>query len=412
MTRLSEQEVGDRAGVESAQVARLVDLGFLHPDGDGSFTTGDVRRARLVHGLERSGVPIDALATASERGDLSLAFLDLSVYERFSQLSDRTFRGVSDQSGIPLELLKVVREAIGFARPSDEDLIREDELLVVPLLELLSSRGVRPAVIERWLRVYGESLRRIAETEADWWHTDVEMPLLEGGMSEREMLDAQAAFGSQLTPLIERAHLAMYHAQQEHAWTDNLIRNVESTLDRAGLRRRIARPPAMCFLDITGYTRLTEEHGDEAAADLAVRLAGLVQQASERHGGKVVRWVGDGVMLHFREPGPAVEAALEMIEEIAGSGLPPAHVGLHAGSVVFQGGDYYGSTVNIAARIAEYARPGELLVSQEVVDRSDPRDVVFTPIGPIELKGLLEPIRLQAARRRDRPDEGSGPTGF
>ena len=185
----SIHEVGDRAGVESAQVARLVDLGFLHPDGDGSFSAGDVRRARLVHGLERSGVPLDALATAVERGDLSFAFLDLSVYERFAQLSDRTFRGVSDDGGIPLELLKVVREAIGFARPGDEDQVREDELLVVPLIELQLSRGVRPAVIERWLRVYGESLRRIADTEADWWHTEIEVPLLEAGLSEREMLD-------------------------------------------------------------------------------------------------------------------------------------------------------------------------------------------------------------------------------
>ncbi len=401
----SIHEVGDRAGVESAQVARLVDLGFLHPDGDGSFSAGDVRRARLVHGLERSGVPLDALATAVERGDLSFAFLDLSVYERFSQLSDRTFRGVSDDGGIPLELLKVVREAIGFARPGDEDQVREDELLVVPLIELQLSRGVRPTVIERWLRVYGESLRRIADTEADWWHTEIEVPLLERGLSEREMLEAQADFGSQLTPLMEQAHLALYRGHQEHAWTDNLIRNVESALDRAGLRRRMPRPPAMCFLDITGYTRLTEEHGDEAAADLATRLTGLVQQASERHGGRVVRWVGDGVMLYFREPGPAVEAALEMIEEIVGAGLPPAHVGIHAGSVVFQGGDYYGRTVNIAARIAEYARPGELLVTQEVVEASELTDVVFSPIGPIELKGLLDPVHLHAARRPDRPNE-------
>ena len=107
----------------------------------------------------------------------------------------------------------------------------------------------------------------------------------------------------------------------------------------------------MCFLDITGYTRLTEEHGDEAAADLAhARLTGLVQQASERHGGRAVKWVGDGVMLYFREPGPAVEAALEMIEDdrrLRASRRLTS--GIHAGPVVFQGGDYYGRTVNIAA---------------------------------------------------------------
>jgi adenylate cyclase len=156
----------------------------------------------------------------------------------------------------------------------------------------------------------------------------------------------------------------------------------------------------MCFLDMSGYTRLTEERGDEAAADLAARLAGSVHQASERHRGKVVKWLGDGVMIHFREAGPAVLAALEMVQEASRSGLPPARVGLHAGSVVFQGGDYFGRTVNIAARIGEYARPGEVLVSQDVVDVAGLDDVDFTAIGPVELKGVSEPLPLHSARRR------------
>jgi adenylate cyclase len=153
----------------------------------------------------------------------------------------------------------------------------------------------------------------------------------------------------------------------------------------------------MCFLDISGYTRLTEERGDEAAAELAGRLSRLVQQTAERHRGKVVRWLGDGVLIYFREPGQGVLAALQMMEEVTDAGLPPAHVGLHAGPVVFQGGDYFGRTVNIAARIADYARPGELLVSQEVIDASDLPEVVLTAIGPVELKGMSQPLRLHAA---------------
>jgi adenylate cyclase len=105
-------------------------------------------------------------------------------------------------------------------------------------------------------------------------------------------------------------------------------------------------------------------------------------------------------MFFFHEPGPAVHAAIEMMEDISGHGLPPAHVGVHAGPVVTQGGDYFGRTVNIASRIAEYARPGELLVSQEVVDASDLDDVTFTEVGPVELKGVSSPIRLHIARRR------------
>ena len=123
----------------------------------------------------------------------------------------------------------------------------------------------------------------------------------------------------------------------------------------------------MCFLDLAGYTRLTEERGDRAAAALVSSLAHLVEQVSLPHGGQPVKWLGDGVMFHFKCPGRAVVAALEMVERAPQAGLPPAHVGLHAGPVVFQDGDYFGRTVNLAARIAGHAGPGQVLVSDQVV---------------------------------------------
>jgi adenylate cyclase len=90
--------------------------------------------------------------------------------------------------------------------------------------------------------------------------------------------------------------------------------------------------------------------------------------------------------------------AVEMVEVVGSQGLPPAHVGIHAGPVVFQEGDYFGRTVNLAARIAEYARPGKVLVSQEVVDAADAAPVSFVEIGPVELKGVSGPLRLYTAR--------------
>jgi adenylate cyclase len=115
-----------------------------------------------------------------------------------------------------------------------------------------------------------------------------------------------------------------------------------------------------------------------------------------------VKWLGDGVMVYFRDPGPGVEAALEMVEGVLSAGLPPAHVGLHAGPVLSQQGDYFGQTVNLASRIAEYARPGEVLVSQDVVDASAGVEASFTEIGPVELKGVPGVVRLHAAHRPNR----------
>ncbi|MGA9160348.1 MAG: adenylate/guanylate cyclase domain-containing protein [Actinomycetota bacterium] len=399
MGQHSRQEVAGKAGVDPDYVDRLVELGILRPGSGDRFSTGDVRRARWVQSFERAGVPLEGIAAAVRDGTLSFSYLDATAFDRFAGVSSTSFRELSERTGVPLDLLLVVREAHGFAEPRPEDHVREDELAVVPAIEVLLSSGIGPEVIERLLRAYGDGLRRIVETETDWYRSEVELPLLEGGMTEAEMLAAQAEVGSRMAPLMEQALLSIYHGQQEHAWNKSAVEDVEAALERAGLYRPVRRLPAVSFLDLTGYTRLTEERGDEAAAELATRLATLVRGSSRDHAGQPVKWLGDGVMFYFPDPGDGVLAALDMVEGVAADALPPARVGIHAGPVVFQEGDYFGRTVNIAARIAEYARPGEVLVSQEVVDAADLDGVGFTAIGPIELKGVSQPLSLHSVRR-------------
>lgn len=398
MSLYSGQDVAHAAGVDTDYVDRLVQLGILVPGDGGTFRPGDVPRARLVQTLERAGVPLDGIAATMRAGELSLAFMDQPFYERFAPLSSVTFRELAER-GIPLDLLMVVREAIGFGQPQPEDRMREDELRIAPVIERMLATGSRPAVLERLLRVWGESMRRIGEMEGDWWHTEMEMPLLKSGLGESEMMEASHRLSTELASLMERAVVEIYHAHHEHAATKNMSEDVERTLVKAGVHSRLDRPPAICFLDISGYTRLTEQRGDEAAAELAERLSRIVQRTSMQHDGKPVKWLGDGVMFYFREPGPGVLAALEMVEGVANVGLPPAHVGLHSGPVLFQEGDYFGRTVNVSARIADYARPGEVVVSQEVVDAADPSAITFIEIGPVELKGISGALRLHTARR-------------
>src|SRR6185369_17295081 len=141
------------------------------------------------------------------------------------------------------------------------------------------------------------------------------------------------------------------------------------------------------------------ERGDATAADLAGRLARIVQRTSVGHGGIPIKWLGDGVMFYFREPGGAVRAALDMVDQAREAGLPPAHVGLDAGPVLFQEGDYFGQTVNLSARIADYARPGEVLVSRTVADASDEPDIGFREIGPVDLKGVAGSTELLLAHQ-------------
>jgi adenylate cyclase len=155
----------------------------------------------------------------------------------------------------------------------------------------------------------------------------------------------------------------------------------------------------MVFLDLVGYTRLTEERGDEVAAELAATLGEVVERSSRDHGGAPVKWLGDGVMFYFRDPGGAVASALEMVGEVPEAGLPPAHVGVAAGPVVAYGGDYFGRTVNLASRIAGRAGTGQVLVTERVVEAAAPDEAMFTEIGEVGLKGFLRPVKVFEARR-------------
>jgi adenylate cyclase len=217
------------------------------------------------------------------------------------------------------------------------------------------------------------------------------------GKTEADIVAYARENTPRLALLSDRAVLSIYHANQRHVWGANVIAGVAAALARRGLHVRAERLPAICFLDMTGYTRLTAERGDTEAAALAEQVGRVVARTSVAHGGRPVKWLGDGVMLYFPAAGPAVLAALGMVEGVAAAGLPPAHVGLHSGPDLFQEGDYYGQTVNVASRIGEYARPGEVLVSQEVVDAAAGGEVTFREIGPVELKGVAGVVHLYQA---------------
>jgi adenylate cyclase len=402
--RLTPLEIAARAGVSGDFVVELLDAGLLGPAADGSLGPADVRRIRILRGLVDAGLPLAGLSEGTRRGVLSLDFVSAPEYERFGGLSDETFAAAATRTGVPVGLLTCIRGAIGLGDARPDDLVREDEQAVVGFVASQHRAGFRDEAIERLLRVLGDALRRVAEAEAEWWRSEVLEPGLEGGMRADGL--GAGSLAAELSAGSEATLLAVYHAQQEQTWVANILAGFTYLLSEAGLHRAREQLPAICFLDITGYTRLTQERGDRAAAEVADALGRLVREISQRHGGRPVKWLGDGVMCHFPDPDHAVSAALEMVSGIDAAGLPPAHVGVHAGPVVLRDGDFYGQTVNVAARITDYARPREVLVSQAVVDAARDVSVDFREVGNIELKGVLGAVRLHAARpapRRTRP---------
>jgi class 3 adenylate cyclase len=383
-------------------VAQAINAGVITPDADGRHEAADIRRLTTLQAILRAGVPFEAIAEAVRRGAFSFGFLADPEYDRFDYLSDETFDQASLRTGVPVEQLTQLRESLGLGTAYGHDRVRGDEQRIIESLAIQHRMGFDFGATERFMRTMGDSLRRTAEAEAEWWRSQVLTPGLESGRSTDEI--GRTWESTQLGALMDNVLLAIYHVQQTQTWTSNIVSAAAYQLAAAGIHQVAERDPAICFLDITGYTRLTQERGDAAAAALAETLGRLVKRASLAHDGRPVKWLGDGVMCWFRDPGPAVAAALEMVDGVVSAGLPPAHVGVHTGPVVIQEGDYYGATVNLAARIAEYARPGEVLVSQAVVDAASRDDAVanglsFAQIGPVDLKGVSGGVVLHAARR-------------
>ncbi len=392
---LSEAELAERAGCPPERIRELVAAGVI-PRREAGYHAGDVQRVWLMDALEQAGTPLEHIAKGIAAGRLSYANLDVYFPEPI-ELSPLTYEELSAQVGRPLFTLVALARGLGLPQPEAGRRLRaDDEKMLRSLVE--TWHLATDEELQRVARLYGEGLRRIAESVVQLFQStftrrivqeDLPLGELEAriGTAARKALTAGEEFALQL----HRRHV-------EHYVIEESVARTEEALERAGLTPpRPPRPEAIAFLDLTGYTALTEEAGDEAAAELAARVADLVEGAAAEHGGRPVKWLGDGVMLHFAAPSGALLSALALVRRVPKAGLPPARLGIHAGAVVFREGDYFGRTVNVAARIADYARPREVLVSEDVRRAAELEGVSFEEIGEIPLKGIPTPVSLYRA---------------
>jgi class 3 adenylate cyclase len=254
--------------------------------------------------------------------------------------------------------------------------------------------------LSRVARLYGGSVQRLVGAGLQFFDLAVrqrvdalDLPYPEWDAMIYGRAAAFTELVSALVPWLQGRH-------REHAVLEYVVGATEDLMEESGLAaRQLKQPPAIAFLDLTGYTELAEERGDQAAATVAADLAVAVRDTAQRHGGRPVKWLGDGVMFHFTDPGRAIVGGLELVEQAASATSVPARIGINAGAVVAQEGDYFGRTVNVASRIADYAQPNEVLVSEEARTSADVSDVEFELVGDVLLKGLSRAVRLHRATR-------------
>lgn len=161
-----------------------------------------------------------------------------------------------------------------------------------------------------------------------------------------------------------------------------------------------ARLQTFLFADLVGFTALTELHGDDAAADLAVEFARSVARMAADHGVQLVKALGDAVMLRAAVSGDAIRLGLRINGELGGSGgFPPLRAGMHTGSAVERAGDWFGSGVNLAARVAGTARGGELLMTEaSVAAAGKMTGVTMESLGPQLFRNVSAPVGIYSAR--------------
>jgi adenylate cyclase len=155
------------------------------------------------------------------------------------------------------------------------------------------------------------------------------------------------------------------------------------------------------FADIAGFTALTEAHGDEEAAALVADFCAAVKAALPVFGGTHVKSIGDALMLRVLDPTDAVGLGLHIVHDLMpGHGAPAVRVGMHHGSYVEREGDFFGATVNLAARVSGQAVGGEVLLTGHTAALApDLNGVLYEPRGRQRLRNVREPVELFAAVR-------------
>jgi hypothetical protein len=261
-------DVAERSGVTLELVEAMADQGVFQRDPD-ELDGGSVRRATLLSVCVEAGIPLETIGQAMRDGFVSLNVLDRQYYPRWGEHLDMTWADLAAQQGISFDVLKEMYAAVGFAPPEPERHPRTDEPDLIAAGAVILRTGVEPEILLRMLRVYGENFSRIARSETGLWHDLVDVPAQRAGATQRELLDQGAEFGDAIMSVVDGSTMAIYRRMQEHAWMSDLVEHLELALVEAGVYTKPERPATMAFMDLSGYTALTEERGDETAAELA-----------------------------------------------------------------------------------------------------------------------------------------------
>jgi adenylate cyclase len=392
---LTARQLSELVPCAVADVDRLRTLGLITADDDDLYPSSDVHVVRLMAAFEEAGVSLEAVAQGVAAGEFSFP---MGLFMPEPALSPETYEQLGARLGRDPELLRRLSRELGLP-PAAHDQVRSEDAELLALL-VTTLHDAHDDELSRFARIYGGSMQRLVGAGLQFFDAAVRQRIetldLSYGERDRMVYERGAEFTAltgTMVPWLQRRH-------REYLLYEYIIGVTEEFMEASGITPPSPKqPPAIAFLDLAGYTALAEERGDEAAAEVAADLAGIVREAALHHGGRAVKWLGDGVMFHFNDPGSAILSGLDLVEQAVSATSVPARIGINAGAVIAQEGDYFGRTVNVASRIADYAQPHEVLVSEEAMRNADVPEAEFELVGDVVLKGLTRTVRLHRATR-------------
>jgi class 3 adenylate cyclase len=250
------------------------------------------------------------------------------------------------------------------------------------------------------LRVLATGTERMADGVSRLFHLYVHEQLRAGGATGTELLEETKVISERILGLVAPAVLYFHNKGWERAWAEDMVLHLaEAATAPSEVPGELTR--AFLFIDLSSFTPMTEAMGDIAAAQVVERFAELVRDGAARCSGQIVKQIGDEFMLVFPDGRCAAMCAL-VIQETAAvePRFPALRMGAHVGSVLYREGDYVGTAVNTAARVAAAATRHQFLVTDAIYRQLGDLDVQVSPLGSRSLKGLNDEVQLFELRHR------------
>jgi adenylate cyclase len=389
---LTTREAAELAGVTPATLKRWAKTGVIpeHSGDERHWTPAAAAHARIVARLRERGHSLEDVRRAGEEGRLAYGYVE----DLFSSdgAGTYTFEEAADEVGLEPALLERIWASVGFA-PRRPERLTDDDVRALRYIAAILAAGFPLVAFIQLIRVYGQALSRIADAETRLFHIYVHEPLMRQGVPGLQMAEEMENLAGDLlpfsSPLMDYLHQRFLREFVERDVVGHMEADLDESIDLGRVRVAIA------FADLAGWTRFTEEVGEEEALDLVESFIEAVTDTLPEDA-RVIKTIGDEVMIVGQDAPELTDWAVGF-EELWGQ-RPMPRIGVHQGVTLYRDGDYFGRDVNLAARVVARARGGEVLVTDSVMDSIRQKDHLrFENIGQVKLKGFDEPRRLYRA---------------